>query len=139
MTKEKKKFQQLTSKNICEIYNVLYNEKLISFPITQEAENKIDSLVTSINGESFSVPHYVTVEEKVVAHLYFIINNHAFTDGNKRTAVLVFRVLCRKNNLVQKLGDYNLDALAIYMEQVKERDHHGVITELANILFVKNK
>lgn len=138
MTKGKKKFQPLTLRNICEIYSILYNENLVSFPLTQEAENKIDALVANINGESFGIPHYLTIEEKVVAHLYFIINNHAFTDGNKRTAVLVFRVLCRQNNLHQRLGDYNLDALAVFLEQLEERDHHMIIQAVAKSIFNKS-
>jgi len=136
MTKGKKKFQPLTSRSICEIYNILYDEKLISFPITREAENKIDALVANINGESFGVPHYSTVEEKIVAHLYFIINGHAFTDGNKRSATLVFRVLCRKNNLNQKLKDYNLDSLVVFLEQLDEKDHQMVIKVVAATIFV---
>ena len=135
MTKEKKKFQPLTSKSICEIYSILHNDGLVSFPITTEAKNKIDALVTNINGESFGVPHYPTTEEKVVAHLYFIINDHAFTDGNKRSAVLVFRVLCRKNNLNQKLKDYDLDALAVFLEQLNEKDHQKVIKIVAHSIF----
>ena len=135
MTKGKKTFQPLTSKDICEIYNILHDERLVSFPITKEAEDKIDTLVTNINGESFGVLHYQTPEEKTVAHLYFIINDHAFTDGNKRTAVLVFQVLCRKNNLHQKLGDYNLDALVSFLEQLEEKEHHFAIRIVAEKIF----
>jgi hypothetical protein len=47
MTKGKKTFQPLTSKNICEIYNILHDERLVSFQITKEAEDKIDALIAS--------------------------------------------------------------------------------------------
>ncbi|MEX0933991.1 MAG: Fic family protein [Candidatus Paceibacterota bacterium] len=87
------------------------------------------------NGESFGILHYKTIEEKIVAHLYFIINDHAFTDGNKRTAVLVFQILCRINNLYQRLGDYNLDALAVFLEYLEEKDHHLIIRVVAEKIF----
>ena len=136
MMLEKKKFLPLTSENICEIYKLLHNEGLVSFPITSEASDKIDSLVQNIAGDSFSIPHYASTEEKVVAHLYFIIKNHAFIDGNKRTATLVFFVLCKINNL-QVHSHFNLDALSVFIEQLRELDHQYVIKMLAENLFVR--
>ena len=136
MTKEKKIYQHLTSSNICEIYKLLHNEGLVSFPPTASAIEKIDATIANINGESFGVAHYETVEKKIVAHLYFIIKNHAFTDGNKRTAILVFLVLCSMNKLHEKRNtQYNLDELAVFLEQQKNTDHHILIEVIANAIF----
>ena len=135
MMKEKKTFQQLTSKNICEIYKLLHSEGLVSFPITNEAENKIDALVANTTGRSFGVQHYLTIEEKVVAHLFFITKAHAFTDGNKRTAVLTFLVLCKMNDLEPMLNNYGLDALAVYLEQLELPDHQMIIRSVSEVIF----
>ena len=135
MTKEKKTFQQLTSENICEIYRLLHSEGLVSFPITSEAKNKIDALVANVTGSSFGFQHYQTIEEKVVAYLFFITKAHAFTDGNKRTAVLSFLVLCKMNELEPMLNNYGLDALAVYLEQLELPDYQMVIKFVSEVIF----
>ncbi|MEK7639501.1 MAG: Fic family protein [Patescibacteria group bacterium] len=136
MTKERRKFLPLTSENICEIYNLLHSEGLISFPATPESVNKIQALVANINGSNFGVENYVTDKEKVVAYLYFLIKNHPFVDGNKRTAVLVFLVLSRMNDLETHLNGYDLDALAVFLESVKNNDHHYVIKVVSKTIFI---
>lgn len=135
MTKEKRTFQQLTSENICEIYKLLHNEGLVSFPITSDATNKVDALVANITGSSFGIQHYPTIEEKVVAYLFFITKAHAFTDGNKRTAVLCFLVLCKMNELEPMLNNYGLDALAVYLEQIELTDHQMIIKSVSEVIF----
>ncbi len=137
MMKGKKKFQPLTSENICEIYNLLYKEKLVSFPLTKEAINKIDATVANINGSNFGVKRYSTTQEKVVAYLFFLIKNHPFIDGNKRTATLAFLVLCRMNKLNRYLNGYSLDALAIFLEQIRNTDHQKVIKIVSKEIFDK--
>lgn len=64
-----------------------------------------------------------------------MIKNHPFVDGNKRTAVLCFTILCAMNNLIHTLPGYGLDALAIYLEKVQGIDHQDVIKVVAQELF----
>lgn len=90
----KKTFQPVQSGNVCEIYNILYEQKLVSFPLTKDAQNKVDALVTNLLGTYFGNELYPSAEEKAIAYLYFIIKDHPFTDGNKRTATVVFEVVC---------------------------------------------
>jgi len=135
--KEKNKFQQLTSKNICEIYKLLHKNKLVSFSLTQDAEHKIEALVENINGISYGIPHYPTPNEKVVAYLYFLTKNHPFTDGNKRTASLSFEIICDLNSLNPNYKDFTLDELVVFVEKIREKDHQLTIKTIANNLFVK--
>lgn len=135
MTKEKKKFLPLTPENICEIYNLLHSEGLISFQSTPESLRKVESLVLSINGSNFGIENYKTSEEKIVAHLFFLIKNHPFVDGNKRTAVLTFLVLCRLNNVDEHLVGYDLDSLAVFLESVSGDDYQEKIRIIAKALF----
>jgi prophage maintenance system killer protein len=136
MTKEKKKFLPLTSNDICEIYSLLHSEGVISFPLSVDASNKIDSLVSSITGSNFGIENYPTDHKKAVAYLYFMIKNHPFTDGNKRTAVLVFLVLCDRNSLIKKLENYDLDSLAVFLER-QDGDHQTIVSEVAKVIFNK--
>ena len=138
MTKGKKTFQPLTSNDICEIYNLLHREGLISFSLTTEASQKIDALVANINGSNYEIANYRSAEEKVVAYLFFLIKNHPFVDGNKRTAVLCFLVLCRINSLETHLEGYDLDELAVFLEGVTGDDYQKAILSVAQNIFRKN-
>lgn len=132
MTKEKKTFQPLTREHICQIYNLLHKQGYLSFPLTTDAYAKVDATVANINGVDFDVPRYRTAEEKTVAYLYFLIKNHPFTDGNKRTATLVFLLLCDLNDFQIVLPEtITLDALVVTMEQFTATDHHVFIRNLA--------
>src|SRR3989344_1263782 len=135
MMKEKKKFQLLTSKDICRVYKLLHKEGLISFPIKQGAEGQIEAIVASINSSYFGQEIYRSPEEKTVAYLYFLIKDHAFTDGNKRTATLCFAILCELNNLVPQYKGFSLDEVVVYIEKSKDKDYQRVIKVVAMLLF----
>lgn len=139
MTKEKKKFLPLTSENICEIYQLLHNEGLISFKAPVESFAKVDAVVANVTGSNFCVENYPTTEEKIVAFLYFLIKNHPFIDGNKRTAVLVFLVLSKMNGLEESLVGYDLDSLAVFLESVSSDDYQNTIKIVAGAIFKTNK
>jgi len=138
--KARKKFQPLSSKDVCLIYQSLVSAGEVSFPLTEGAQLKTDALVANINGANFGVPHYQSAEEKTVAYLYFIIKNHPFTDGNKRTALIAFTTLVELNEL--KFSDSyfgsqeSLEMLPILVEKIKLEDHQELIKLLSQALFV---
>lgn len=131
----KRVFRPLTSRDICRIYELLHERSLVSFPITNQSINKIDALVSSIINKHYEKEFYPSIEQKVVAYLYFIIKDHPFTDGNKRAAVLSFEVLCDINNLKLKYSDIQLDALAVFVEKITDNDHQKIIQLLSDFLF----
>lgn len=135
MTREKKKYQLLTSENICATYKLLYKEGLVSFPLIQESCNKVEAIVANINSSYFGEEIYDSSGEKAVAYLYFIIKNHPFVDGNKRTACLVFSIVCDLNGLIPKYEGFSLDELAVFIENHKEKDHQEFIKLVARLLF----
>jgi len=135
MTKEKKIFQSIESQTVCEIYKLLNRKDLISFSLTKEASNKVESLVSNINSKYFGKEIYESAEEKAVAYLYFIIKDHPFTDGNKRTAVLTFEVVCEINGLRPNKENFPLDEIAVYIESEKNIDHQIFIKNLAMLIF----
>jgi prophage maintenance system killer protein len=137
MMKEKKKFQPLTCEQISQIYTLLHKEGFVAFPYTQASKNKLEAIVSNVNGSNYGIENYTSSREKAVAYLYFLIKNHPFTDGNKRTASLAFAVLCDLNDLNLNLGNITLDELVVALEQNKIRNHHLIITALAEALFKK--
>lgn len=135
MMKEKKIFQQLNLNDVCQVYNSLLEDNLVSFPLNSEAQKKIESIVGSIAGSYFGNEIYKTVEEKAVAYLYFLIKDHPFVDGNKRTACLAFELICYLNKLKPNYGEFHLDAIAIFVEKIQDKDHQFVIKMLSGIIF----
>ena len=138
MTKEEKKFQPLTSKHICQIYELLVKHNLVKFPVNYEAINKVDALVSSINSFYFGTEIYKSKEEKALAYLYFLIKNHPFIDGNKRTASLAFEVICSVNDLKPDYSLDTLDAWAVFIEKIQEQDHQRIIREISGVIFKKS-
>src|SRR3989344_9570273 len=135
MTKVKRTYQPITSKNIYQAYELLLDRKLISFPLTQEGRAKIEAIVANINNSYFGTEIYTTIEEKAVAYLYFLIKDHPFTDGNKRTAILIFEVICDINDLNPDFNNFKLDQLAVFIEKIKDDNHQVIINSISNILF----
>lgn len=127
----------MISNDVCGIYKLLLKDNLVSFDLTESVENKIEGLVASITGTYFGKENYKTAEEKAVAYLYFIIKDHPFIDGNKRTASLVFKTLCTLNKLPLDLELNPLDELALFVEKQNNPDHHYSITQIAKLVFKK--
>ncbi|HCR52683.1 TPA: hypothetical protein DIV48_03530 [Candidatus Kaiserbacteria bacterium] len=134
MTPARKTFELLTSSSVCKIYTLLHSRGLVSFPLTQDAEAKADAIVANINNSYFGVEAYPSPEEKAVAYLYFLINDHLFTDGNKRTATLCFLTLCDINELKPRFEGFTLDQVAVTLEQA-QGDHQEIIKATVKLLF----
>jgi prophage maintenance system killer protein len=77
----------------------------------------VDSVVKTVNANYFGVERYPTSIDKAVAYLCLIIKDHPVTDGNKRMAVLWFRVYCNAHELRPNVVSYSLDELAVSIEK----------------------
>lgn len=122
-------------KGICLIYESLLSRGFVSFPLQQASEEKIEAIISNINNPFFGEEIYSTTEQKVVAYLYFLIKDHPFTDGNKRTAILSFSLASELNQLEINKAKYPLDEIAVFIEKIQENDHQSVIKTLANNIF----
>ncbi len=134
---EKRIFQPILPNSVCQTYELLHSNGLVSFPLTSSAQGKIEAIVATITNSYYGHEIYTSSEQKVVAYLYFLIKDHPFTDGNKRTASLIFSILCELNELNPNLGSENptLDELAVFIEKIQEEDHQSVIRQVAALLF----
>lgn len=67
---------------------------------------------------------YPTVEEKAANFLYFIIKNHPFVDGNKRTGAYAFVWFLRKAGLLdrERLTPSALTALTLLIAESNPKD-----------------
>lgn len=135
MTPAKKTFQPLTSSDVCAIYGLLHSNGLVSFPLTPEGRHAVEALVANITSSYFGVELYPSRQEKAAAYLYFIIKDHPFVDGNKRTACLTFETVAFINGLEPAYKGFTLDELVVFLEQHRDVDYRTVIKRVALLLF----
>ncbi len=79
-----------------------------------------------------SVDYYSTTEEKIASVFRSLAKNHAFTDGNKRTAVLVLYLLCKENKLALPK-----DSLSLLELTLDIAEKHYEVKDIAFKLFGK--
>ncbi|MBI3794842.1 MAG: virulence protein RhuM/Fic/DOC family protein [Nitrospinae bacterium] len=72
---------------------------------------------------------YPTVEEKAAHLLYFIVKNHPFTDGNKRSGAFAFVWFLRKAGLLDtaRLTPSALTALTLFVAESNPKDKDRMI------------
>ena len=66
---------------------------------------------------------YLTLEEKAAHLLYFVVKNHPFVDGNKRSGAFIFVFFLRRVNLLdtQKISPVALTALTLLIAESDPR------------------
>lgn len=85
--------------------------------------------------EAFGVELYPTLLEKAAAYLYFIARNHAFVDGNKRTAYsATYLFLVMSGFGLQATSDEKFN-LVLDAAQGKLADVRAVAKQLAPLIY----
>ena len=85
---------------------------------------------------------YPTLEEKAVHLLYFVVKNHPFTDGNKRSWAFLFVLFLAKNWLLysesweRKINDQTLVALTLLIARSDDKDKELMIKLSINLLLM---
>ena len=82
---------------------------------------------------------YATVEEKAAYLLYFMIKNHPFVDGNKRSGAFAFVWFLRQANIldVKRLTPSALTALTILVASSSPKDREKIIGLILNLIAKK--
>ncbi|GGD66736.1 virulence protein RhuM/Fic/DOC family protein [Lacimicrobium alkaliphilum] len=94
----------------------------------------------SLNQTVFGAPAYPTIESKAAHLLYFIVKNHPFTDGNKRSGAFLFvDFLQRNNRLINTnnqpcINDTGLAALTLLVAESKAEQKETMINLIMNML-----
>jgi prophage maintenance system killer protein len=91
----------------------------------QSISGIIGNVFQSFGGKEF----YPTVEEKAAHLLYFIVKNHPFIDGNKRSGAFAFVWFLRRANILDtaKLTPPALTALTLLVAESKPSDKDRMI------------
>jgi prophage maintenance system killer protein/prophage antirepressor-like protein len=80
---------------------------------------------------------YPTVEEKAANLLYFIVKDHPFYDGNKRSAAALFVYFLHKNHALQNISNNTLAAIVLMVALSKPDERENMILLIRNFLQTK--
>jgi prophage maintenance system killer protein len=81
-------------------------------------------------------PVYATVEEKAAHLLYFMVKNHPFADGNKRSGAFAFVWFLKKADLLErtKMTSSALTALTLFVAESDPRNKERMIRLVLQLL-----
>mgnify|MGYP000237315405 FL=1 len=83
---------------------------------------------------------YPSAEEKAANLLYFIVKNHAFSDGNKRIAAALFIYFLNSNNILyradgsKRLADNTLVALTLLIAESMPEEKDTIVKVVVNLI-----
>lgn len=106
----------------------------------RERGDGLDALLGNLDQTVFGEPAYPTVEAKAAHLLYFVIKNHPFADGNKRSGAFLFvDFLARNRRLMDANGqpvinDIGLAALALLVAESDPAQKDTLIRLIMNML-----
>ncbi len=98
------------------------------------------SLFGNLEQSVFGEPAYPSVESKAAHLLYFVVKNHPFLDGNKRSAAFLFvDFLCRNARFFNTVGepvinDVGLAALTLLVAESDPANKETMIRLIMNML-----
>jgi prophage maintenance system killer protein len=105
----------------------------------------LSALLGNLEQTVFGEPAYPTIQSKAAHLLYFVVKNHVFTDGNKRSGAFLFvDFLHRNNHLFNKQGepiinDTGLAALTLLVAESKPEQKETLIALIMNMLAVSEE
>ena len=105
----------------------------------REREQGLAAILGNLEQSAFGEPAYPSVESKAAHLLYFVIKNHPFSDGNKRSAALLFVDFLNRNGRLfhegePVLNDVGLAALALLVAESDPKDKEVLIRLIMNML-----
>ncbi|MBU0731344.1 virulence RhuM family protein [Patescibacteria group bacterium] len=93
-----------------------------------KTKDAVEGIVGNVMQAAFGKDLYPTAEEKAAHLLYFMVKNHPFTDGNKRSGAFSFIWFLRKTGLLRaSLTPEALTALTLLIAESQPRDKDKMI------------
>jgi death-on-curing family protein len=126
---------------IAELKRNLVKKKQATEIFGQERGHGLEAIIGNLNQSFGGKKLYPTLEEKAAHLLYFVIKDHPFVDGNKRSASLLFIQFLAKNNCLfrkdgeRKINDNALVALALLIAQSNPKEKDAMIALITNLLY----
>ena len=111
-------------------------EGLFGIEKDQGFKSAIGTIYQTFDGKEL----YPSAEEKAANLLYFIVKNHAFSDGNKRIAAALFIYFLNSNNILyradgsKRLADNTLVALTLLIAESKPEEKDTIVKVVVNLI-----
>jgi prophage maintenance system killer protein len=106
----------------------------------QGFKSALGAIYQTFGGEEL----YPSVEEKGANLLYFVVKNHAFSDGNKRIAAALFIYFLGMNGILyrsdgsKRLADNALVALTLLIAESRPEEKETIVKVIVNLINQKN-
>ncbi|MCK5819603.1 MAG: virulence protein RhuM/Fic/DOC family protein [Psychromonas sp.] len=100
----------------------------------------LSSLLGNLDQSIFGEPAYPTIQSKAAHLLYFVVKNHPFADGNKRSGAFLFVDFLHRNNLLLDeqnnpiINDTGLAALTLLVAESDPKQKETLIRLIMNML-----
>ena len=100
----------------------------------------LSALLGNLDQTAFGEPAYPTIESKAAHLLYFVVKNHPFTDGNKRSGAFLFVDFLHRNgrlfnqNGEPVINDIGLSALTLLVAESDPKHKETLIRLIMNML-----
>lgn len=132
---------KITAKNFEKDLEIFKNELIkkneaTELFATERKNGNLESIFCNIFQSFGGVDVYKTLEEKASNLLYFMIKNHPFVDGNKRSGAYSFIWFLKKNNIlnINKINPQTLTILTILIAESNPKDKEKMIGLILQIL-----
>ena len=109
----------------------------------RDRDDGLASILGNLEQSMFGEPLYGTREERAAHLLYFVIKNHPFSDGNKRSGAFLFLLYLRQEGMRLTLNEQGLTALTLLIAEsdpkAKDLMARLVMNLIADDISVANK
>ena len=111
----------------------------------RERDNGLSAILGNLDQSVFGEPAYPSIEAKAAHLLYFVVKNHPFSDGNKRSGAFLFvDFLHRNGRLLDHNGhpvinDTGLAALTLLVAESDPKQKETLIRLIMHMLKQENK
>lgn len=105
-----------------------------------ERTNGLASIWGNLEQTIFGEPAYPSIESKAAHLLYFVVKNHPFSDGNKRTGAFLFVDFLNRNgklftnNYEPVINDTGLAALTLLVAESNPKEKDTIVKLIENLL-----
>jgi prophage maintenance system killer protein len=106
----------------------------------QGFKSALGAIYQTFDGEEL----YPSVEEKGANLLYFVVKNHAFSDGNKRIAAALFIYFLGRNGILyrpdgsKRLADNALVALTLLIAESRPDEKETIVKVIVSLINQRN-
>ncbi len=132
---------EIMSRNLTQFKEALLEKKEATDIFgTERSRGTISGIVGNVMQAFGGKEVYPTAEEKAAHLLYFIVKNHPFVDGNKRSGAFAFVWYLKQADIldVSKLTPSALTALTIMVAESNAEHKEKVIPLILNLISKKN-